>query len=80
MDVQTQMALAHPRRRAILGYLMQKKGEGTGESELADFLGLTIAKVGYHLTVLRDADLILHADDSGPGAAERYVPAGSAEN
>jgi hypothetical protein len=39
MDVQIQRALAHPRRRAILGYLMQEKG-----------------------------------------AAERYVPAASANN
>jgi DNA-binding transcriptional ArsR family regulator len=59
MDVQTQRALAHPKRTEILGYLKQKRGkEGADGSELADSLGLSKVQVKYHLAVLRDADLI----------------------
>lgn len=75
-------ALTHPKRAEILACLMQKMvlgGEGADEVELADALSLTRTKVRYHLTVLADADLISPADDSRPGAPERYVaplPAG----
>jgi DNA-binding transcriptional ArsR family regulator len=59
MDAQTHRALAHPKRAEILSYLTQKRGEeGADESRLADSLGLSKAKVKYHLAVLRDADLI----------------------
>jgi predicted ArsR family transcriptional regulator len=79
MDTQTQRALAHPRRTEILGYLIQKQGEGgTDESELADSLGLTTAKAKYHLTVLCDADLISHTFARDLGATERYVAGVSA--
>jgi DNA-binding transcriptional ArsR family regulator len=82
MDVQIKRALAHPRRLEIFGYLVQKMGageRGASEFELAVALGMAGAKVKYHLTVLRDADLISHTDDFIPGAPDRYmavVPAG----
>ncbi len=56
MDVQTQRALAHPKRTEILSYLKQKRGGD--RSELADSLGLSGVQLKYHLAVLRDADLI----------------------
>jgi DNA-binding transcriptional ArsR family regulator len=74
MGTQIQRALRHPRRTEILLYLMQKD-EGTDEDELARFLDLTIAKVRYHLMVLRDADLISRADERGPSTSERYLAA-----
>jgi len=58
MDVQTQRALAHPKRTEILGYLKQKGKEGADRGELADSLGLSKVQLKYHLAVLRDADLI----------------------
>ena len=79
MDVQTQRALAHPKRTEILGYLLQQRGrEGMGEGELADSLDLAAPQVRYHLTVLCDAHLISHTDDLQSGAVGRYVavPAG----
>lgn len=78
MDALLRRALEHTRRTEILGYLMQKKGDGgTEESELADSLGLTMAEVGYHLKVLRDADLTVRVHHA-PGADERYIAAASA--
>jgi DNA-binding transcriptional ArsR family regulator len=56
MDLQTQRALAHPKRSAILSYLKQRR-DADG-SELADSLGLSKVQLKYHLAVLRDADLI----------------------
>ena len=76
MDVQIKRALAHPRRLEIFGYLVQKMGageQGAGEFELAVDLGMASAKVKYHLTVLRDADLISHTDDFIPGVPDRYM-------
>lgn len=59
MDVQTQRALAHPKRTEILGYLTQKRGRGSAdENQLADSLGLSKVQLKYHLAILRDADLI----------------------
>lgn len=81
MDVQIKRALEYPRRTEILGYLVRKMGlgeKGADEAELADALGLTRAKVKYHLTVLRDADLIAHTDGPRPGVPGRYVAAASA--
>ena len=82
MDVQIKKALAHPRRTEIHSYLVQKMGVGTqgaDEFEMAVALGLTRPKVRYHLTVLRDANLIAHMSNSKPDAPDRYmaaVPAG----
>ncbi len=42
---------------------------GMGEGELVVALDLTRAKVNYHLTVLRNADLIAQPDEAGG----RYV-------
>ncbi len=63
-------ALSHPERSDMLGCITQR-GSGMGEGELADALGLTRAKVKYHLTVLRNADLIAPAEQ----APDRYVAA-----
>ena len=73
-----QQALSHSRRTAMLGCLVQKKGTGTDEAELADALDLTMPTVRYHLLVLRDADLITHVGDREPGTTERYIAAASA--
>jgi DNA-binding transcriptional ArsR family regulator len=79
MDVQTQRALAHPKRIEILGYLMRKGGaDGTDGSELVDSLDLARAKVRYHLAVLGHADLISHTDDRDPSPAGRYIAAAPA--
>lgn len=78
IDPLIRRALSHPKRTAMLGYLMQKRGRGTEEAELADALGLSMVRVRYHLTVLRDADLISDVGDRGPGTAERYIAAASA--
>lgn len=42
---------------------------GMDEGEMPDVLGLTHAKVRYHLLVLRNADLIASADQ----APDRYI-------
>jgi DNA-binding MarR family transcriptional regulator len=78
MDPLLQRALSHPRRMAMLGYLMQKRDAGTGEAELADALDLSLAKVKYHLLVLCEADLIAHVEDRESTAAERYIAAAAA--
>jgi Helix-turn-helix domain len=78
IDPLIQRALSHPRRAAMLGHLMQKRSGGTDEAELADALDLTMPTVRYHLMVLRDADLVTHVGDRGPGTAGRYIAAASA--
>ena len=71
MDMQTQRALAHPTRIAILGYLMQREGgEGVDESELVGSLGLMKTKVEYHATVLFDAGLIVRTYSRETGTDE----------
>lgn len=78
MDPLLQRALSHPKRLAMLGYLMQKRNEGTDEDELADVLDLSLGKVKYHLQVLYEADLIAHAEGRESTGAERYIAAASA--
>jgi len=73
-DPVLERALSHPKRLAMLGYLMEKRGTGTEEEELVEALGLPASRVKYHLSVLQGADLIAHAD---PEQA-RYVAAASA--
>jgi DNA-binding transcriptional ArsR family regulator len=50
-----ELALLHPKRLEILGYLVQK-GTATDEEELAEALDLGAALVRYHLSVLRHCD------------------------
>jgi DNA-binding transcriptional ArsR family regulator len=76
MELWIQRALSHPRRRGVLGYLLQKgEHSGTSEDELATAFGMGIRIVEYHLKVLRDAHLIAHVDDERKaGHAQRsYV-------
>lgn len=75
MDPLLQRALSHPKRVALLGYLTRKRSKATDETELAEALDLSLAKVKYHLRVLCEADLIAHAEDRESTAAERYVAA-----
>jgi len=65
-------ALSHPKRVEILDYLT-RKGDGTGmrRTELARVLGLSAAKVKYHLRVLDDSGLIVRVKDRGQGSHER---------
>ncbi len=63
-------ALSHPERFEMFDCIAQR-GTGIGEGELVEVLGLTHAKVAYHLTVLRNADLIAPADQT----PDRYVAA-----
>lgn len=72
MDPFVQQARSHPRRVAMLGYLIDKRAEATHEAELAGALALSTPIVRYHLFVLRAAGLVtcLRA-----GAAENYVAA-----
>lgn len=79
MDTKVQMALSHPKRTEIFGYLIREK-DGTSEEELANEFGMRIRLVEYHLSVLHDADLIARLDDEQePGDAGRsYVAATSA--
>ena len=59
-------ALLHPERVEILDYLTQKKyGTGMRRTELARVLGLSAAKVAYHLLVLDDTDLIVRIKNQG---------------
>lgn len=77
-DVRRQRALAHPDRRALLGYLLQRKNEkGTTGWELVDALGLMASMVRYHLRVLLSADLVAClANVPEPGGVEGpYVAA-----
>ncbi len=72
-------ALAHPARQEILGHLMGS-AEPMSEGDLAMLLDLGEAKVTYHLTVLRNADLVVQTEDGqepGPGERE-YLAAGMA--
>lgn len=65
-------AVSHPSRMAALVYLVAKQGEETEEAELAESLAMPLPAVRYHLTVLRDADLITCVNTE---PAERYVAA-----
>ena len=78
MDPLLRRALSHPKRLAMLGYLMQRRDSGTDGAELADALDLSLAKVRYHLRVLCEADLIAHVEDGESVTAERYIAAASA--
>ncbi|MFL5901039.1 MAG: winged helix-turn-helix domain-containing protein [Solirubrobacterales bacterium] len=77
-DPVRERALSHPKRLAMLGYLMEKRGTGTEEEELVEVLDLPAPRVKYHLTVLQSADLIAHVDDLEQGTASRYIAAASA--
>jgi DNA-binding transcriptional ArsR family regulator len=70
-----EQALSHPRRLEMLDYLVRKREVGTDETELAEALDLSASRVGYHLLVLRSADLIASVSDREQG---RYVAAASA--
>ncbi|HET7484175.1 MAG TPA: helix-turn-helix domain-containing protein [Solirubrobacterales bacterium] len=70
-----EQALSHPRRLEMLDHLVRKKEVGTDETELAEALDLSTSRVGYHLLVLRSADLIAPVSDREQG---RYVAASSA--
>ena len=65
-------ALAHPMRLATVLCLMSREGEATDETKLAESLGLSLPAMRYHLTVLRDSDLITCVET---GATERYIAA-----
>jgi DNA-binding transcriptional ArsR family regulator len=58
-------ALGHPKRLEIFGYLTRKGG--AGEAELVGALGLTPPVVNYHLSVLRDAGLIVQIEGGDHG-------------
>jgi len=51
---------------------MSREGEATDETKLAESLGLSLPAMRYHLTVLRDSDLITCVET---GATERYIAA-----
>ena len=74
-DPVLERALSHPKRLAMLGYLMEKRGTGTDEEELVEVLDLSPPRVKYHLSVLRSADLVAHVDGRGQG---RYIAAAAA--
>jgi DNA-binding transcriptional ArsR family regulator len=74
-DPVLERALSHPKRLAMLGYLMEQRGTGTDEEELVEALDLSPPRVKYHLLVLQSADLIAHVDDLEQG---RYIAAASA--
>ncbi len=73
-------ALLHPERVEILDYLTRKKyGTGMRRTELARILGLSAAKVAYHLLVLDDTGLIVRIENQGQGRHERSCKAPSAD-
>jgi DNA-binding transcriptional ArsR family regulator len=76
-DPVLERALSHPKRLAMFGYLMEKRGTGT-EEELVEALDLPAPRVKYHLLVLRGADLIAHIEVQGRGTADRYIATASA--
>jgi predicted ArsR family transcriptional regulator len=61
-------ALSHPERFDMFDCI-GRRDAGMDEGELAGVLGLTRAKVKYHLTVLCNADLIEPSDLT----PDRYV-------
>lgn len=69
-------AFSHPMRLATILCLMYRGGEATDETKLAESLGLSAPAMRYHLTVLRDSDLITCVDETG--ATERYIVAAAA--
>ena len=76
-DAHIRMALSHPKRTEIFGFIREK--DGTSERELADEFGMGVRLVEYHLKVLHDTGLIARLDDAPePGDAGRsYVAAAS---
>jgi DNA-binding transcriptional ArsR family regulator len=72
-------ALSHPARQEILGHLTGS-AEPMSEGDLARLLDLGEAKMAYHLTVLRQAELVVQTEDGQePGPNEReYLAAGMA--
>jgi DNA-binding transcriptional ArsR family regulator len=78
MESQIRMALSHPRRTELFGYLIQHKG-GTGEEALATEFGMSVPLVEYHLKVLADADLIARLEDeqAAGDTGHSYVAASS---
>jgi DNA-binding transcriptional ArsR family regulator len=69
-------ALGHPKRLEICGFLTREGG--ADEAELAEALSLTAPVVSYHLTVLRDADLIVRVEDGDHGqSGHSYIAATS---
>jgi DNA-binding transcriptional ArsR family regulator len=68
-------ALSHPMRLATVLCLMHRGGEATDETELAESLGLSQPAMRYHLTVLRDSDLITCTET---GATQSYIAAAAA--
>jgi DNA-binding transcriptional ArsR family regulator len=71
-------ALSHPKRLATVLCLMERGGEATDEAKLADALGVSLPAMRYHLTVLRNSDLITCVDGQDAGTAGRYIAAASA--
>jgi hypothetical protein len=65
-------AISHPMRMATLLRLMHNGGEETGETELAESIGLSLPAMRYHLTVLRDSGLITCVEI---GATDCYIAA-----
>lgn len=70
-------ALSHPDRKEILGYLMGRAGP-MSEGDLARVLDIGEAKVKYHLTVLRDAELVMQVEEGQGQGEHAYVAAGMA--
>ena len=56
-------ALSHPERSEMLACIT-RKGTGSDAAELAEALGISTAKARYHLTVLRNAELVEQVDDA----------------
>lgn len=56
-------ALSHPERSEMLA-LITRKGTGADAAELAEALGISIAKAKYHLMVLRSAELVESIDEA----------------
>jgi DNA-binding transcriptional ArsR family regulator len=66
--------LEHPKRLEIFGYLTQE--DGADEAELVEALDLTASRARYHLSVLRDAGLIVQIEGGDHGKTGRsYIVA-----
>lgn len=64
-DPRLKGVILHPKRLAILSYLMRKRGSGV--PELGKALDLSSGQLGYHLKVLQGAGLVVWTE----GARER---------